>query len=108
MLRLFHAGLALSLAASILSLPALPQANSPAPQASYVSQTSGWSSTHAVHVLGMPDVRAKENGTLTITPQHLTFTGKSATSSIDLPAIMALSAGNERVELWGIKGRLLR
>jgi hypothetical protein len=108
MLRLFHAGFALSLAAGILSLPALPQGNSPAPQGSYSSQSSGWSSTHAVHVLGMPDVRAKENGTLTITPQHLTFTGKSATSTIDLPEIVAVSAGNERVELWGIKGRLLR
>jgi hypothetical protein len=38
----------------------------------------------------------------------LTFTGKSATSTIDLPSIVALSAGNERVELWGMKGRLLR
>jgi hypothetical protein len=61
-----------------------------------------------VHVLGMPDVKAKDNGTLTITPQHLTFTGKSASSTIDLPSIVALSAGNERVELWGMKGRLMR
>jgi hypothetical protein len=56
----------------------------------------------------MPDVKAKESGTLTITPQHLMFTGNSASSTIDLPSIVALSAGNERVELWGMKGRLLR
>lgn len=68
----------------------------------------GWSSTHAIHILGMPDVKAKENGTLTITPQSLTFTGKSATAVIDMTSIVALSSGNERVELWGIKGRILR
>jgi hypothetical protein len=56
----------------------------------------------------MPDVKAKENGTLSITPQHLTFTGKSASSTIDLPSVVALSAGNERVELWGMKGWLMR
>jgi hypothetical protein len=56
----------------------------------------------------MPEVKAKDNGTLTITPQRLTFTGKSAGSTIDVPSIMALSAGNERVELWGMKGRLMR
>jgi hypothetical protein len=56
----------------------------------------------------MPDVKAKENGTLVITPQQLRFTGKSSSSTIDLPSIVALSAGNERVELWGMKGRLMR
>jgi len=56
----------------------------------------------------MPDVKAKENGTLTITPQHLTFNGKYTSSTIDLPSIVAVSAGNERVELWGMKGRLMR
>jgi hypothetical protein len=53
-------------------------------------------------------VKAKENGTLTITAQNLTFTGKSSSSTIDVPSIVALSAGNERVELWGMKGRLMR
>jgi hypothetical protein len=67
-----------------------------------------WSSTHAVHVLGMPDIKPKENGTLVITPKLLRFTGKSSSSTIDLPSIVALSAGNERVELWGMRGRLMR
>jgi len=56
----------------------------------------------------MPDAKAKDHGTLTITPQRLTFTGSSATSTIDLASIVALSAGDERVELWGMKGRLMR
>jgi len=78
------------------------------PYGSSAIQTSGWKSTHAVHVLGMPDVRAKDDGTLIITAQHLKFTGSSGSSTIDTPSIVALSAGNERVELWGMKGRLLR
>lgn len=109
MLRPLHSGFALWLIACSFSLPAAAQADpSLNSRSAAVSQPSGWSSTHAVHVLGMPDVKARENGTLTITAQHLTFTGKSSNSTIDLPSIMALSAGNERVELWGMKGRLMR
>jgi len=108
MLRLFHAGFALSLLGSSFSFPVPAHADASAVQGSYTVQPLGWSSTHAVHVLGMPEVRGRENGTLTITPQRLTFTGKSANSTIDLPSIVALSAGNERVELWGMKGRLMR
>jgi hypothetical protein len=108
MLHRLHAGFALYLLACSLPLSALGRPDASLPHDSSPIQTSGWSSTHAVHVLGMPDLEAKENGTLTITPQHLTFTGKSSSSTIDLPSIVALSAGNERVELWGVKGRLLR
>lgn len=108
MLRSLHAGFVLSLIASSFSLPAPAQVAPIITHDSAVVQASGWSSTHAVHVLGMPDIRAKESGTLTITPRQLRFTGKSASSTIDLPSIVALSAGNERVELWGIKGRLMR
>ena len=108
MLRLSYAGFVLSLIASSLSLPVPAQVAPSLTQDSAVVQSSGWSSTHAVHVLGMPDVKAKENGTLTITPQQLKFTGRSANSAIDLSSIVALSAGNERVELWGMKGRLMR
>ena len=108
MRRSLHAGFVLSLIASSFSLPAPAQVAPTVTHDSAVVQASEWSSTHAVHVLGMPDIRAKESGTLTITPRQLRFTGKSASSTIDLPSIVALSAGNERVELWGIKGRLMR
>jgi len=108
MLRPLHAGFALCLTACLFPLTAAAQADSFVTQGAAVTQPSEWSSAHAVHILGLPDVKAKENGTLTITPQHLTFSGKYASSTIDLPSIVALSAGNERVELWGMKGRLMR
>jgi hypothetical protein len=38
----------------------------------------------------------------------LTFSGKSGTTSIRRDSVTAVSAGNERVELWGMGGRLLR
>lgn len=109
MSRRLYAGFALSLIISSFSL-AVPAQADPSRTASGTAATRsiGWSSTHAVHVLGMPEVKAKENGTLTITAQNLTFNGKSSSSTIDLPSIVALSAGNERVELWGMKGRLMR
>jgi hypothetical protein len=108
MLPRLHTRLALSLMACSLPLSALGLVDASTRASPSSIQASGWSSTHAVHVLGMPDAKAKENGILTITPQHVTFTGKSSTSTIDLPSIVAISAGNERVELWGMKGRLLR
>jgi hypothetical protein len=107
--RPLHAGFALSLVVCTFSSGAPAQAApSVTSSGAAVVQSSAWSSAHAVHVLGMPDVKAKENGTLVITPQQLTFTGKGANSTIDLPSILAISAGNERVELWGMKGRLMR
>ena len=108
MSRRLHAGFALCLivfafsGAPAQALPSVPS------HGGFVAGPPEWSSTHAVHLLGMPDVKAKENGTLVITPQQLRFTGKSSSSTIDLPSIVALSAGNERVELWGMKGRLMR
>jgi hypothetical protein len=94
MFRPLHAGFALSLIICSFSLavPAQADPSVNAPDAAAVQPTE-WSSPHAVHVLGMPDVKAKENGTLTITAQNLTFTGKSSSSTIDLPSIVALSAG---------------
>jgi len=100
--------LAFTLCLLASSLPAYAQGDSFAPHDPSLIEISGWSSTHATHVLGMPDVKAKDKGTLTITPRQIAFTGKSAKSSIDLPSIVAVSAGQERVELWGTGGRLLR
>jgi hypothetical protein len=104
----FHALFALGLIANSLLLAAPHQPAFTLAQNSTPASAAGWTSTHAIHVLGLADVRARENGTLTITPQQLTFTAKSASAAIDLPSIRAVSSGNERVELWGIKGRLLR
>jgi hypothetical protein len=104
-----HAGFALCLIVCTLSSGAPAQAGpSVTSHGGVAAGPPEWRSTHAVHLLGMPDVKARENGTLVITPQQLRFTGKSSSSTIDLPSIVALSAGNERVELWGMKGRLMR
>jgi hypothetical protein len=98
----------LSLTAAAQDSPSAAEQNASIGQSSTASASSGWISTNAIHVLGMPDVKAKEHGTLSINSQRLTFTSKSASAAIDLPSIVAISAGNERVELWGMKGRLLR
>jgi hypothetical protein len=111
MLRPFYARLALCLTACFLLL--LPsavtaQVDLPAPRGTAVIQPSVWSSTHAIQVLGMPGIKAKEKGTLTITPQRITFTSQPASASIGLRSIVAIGAGDEQVELWGMKGILMR
>src|SRR5258708_18506166 len=108
MSRRLHAGLVLCLIACTFSGAPAQAGPSVTSYDRIVAGPPEWSSTHAVHLLGMPDIKAKENGTLVITPQQLRFTGKSSSATIDLPSIVALSAGNERVELWGMKGRLMR
>ena len=67
-----------------------------------------WQSTKAEHVYGLPDVKHNRKGTLTLSADSLTFAGKSANTSIPRSSVTAVSAGNQRVELWGVGGRLLR
>jgi hypothetical protein len=67
-----------------------------------------WTSTHVQHVYGLPDAKPKESGTLTIHGGDLVFAGKAGRSTIRLPSVYAVGTGKERVELWGMKGRLLR
>jgi hypothetical protein len=66
------------------------------------------SSSAAEHVYGLPGVKAKEKGSLKITAGGLSFTGKTGASTIPLQSMIAAGSDNERVELWGMKGRLLR
>lgn len=72
------------------------------------SVAAGWSSSHVQYVLGLPEAKSRETGTLRIDQSVLTFTGKDSQSAIQLQSIAAVGAGHERVELWGMKGRLLR
>lgn len=72
------------------------------------SSASDWSSPHAEHVFGLPGAEAKEKGTLLITTTDIVFAGEKNHSAIPLQSIAAVSAGDERVELWGWKGRILR
>jgi hypothetical protein len=67
-----------------------------------------WKSAKAEHVYGFPDMKPNKKGTLTLSADALTFTGKSGNTSIQRSSVTAVSAGNQRVEIWGIGGRLLR
>lgn len=72
------------------------------------AQLKAWSSSGVQHVYGLPDIKPADKGTLTVTASGLAFTGKSGSTSLQRPSIIAVSAGSQRVELWGMKGRLLR
>lgn len=67
-----------------------------------------WSSAQAEHIYGFPEVKAKDKGTLQITAQALSFSSKTGSAAIPLSSILAVDSGKERVELWGVKGQLLR
>ncbi|HYZ84685.1 MAG TPA: hypothetical protein VE621_09795 [Bryobacteraceae bacterium] len=64
--------------------------------------------TNVQYIYGFPKTKPNEKGKLTINSDGLTFTGVSSTYSIPRSSLIAVDAGNERVELWGTKGRLLR
>ncbi|MFL6428968.1 MAG: hypothetical protein ACJ71S_12040 [Acidobacteriaceae bacterium] len=72
------------------------------------SQTLEWTSREVQHVYGLPDVKPKERGSLAIYASGLSFAGKTGSAMIPRQSVIAVSAGNQRVELWGMKGRLLR
>lgn len=67
-----------------------------------------WQSEHVEHFYGLPDAKPKSNGTLTLDQDSLTFTSKHSNTSIPRMQITAVSAGQERVELWGKGGQVLR
>ena len=64
--------------------------------------------TQALHISGLPDVRARAKGSLTLTSQDLVFTANAVDSQIPLDHIVAVSVGNERVEIGGTKARIAR
>lgn len=97
-----------------LSLPALflprmanAQALSPAPSVASSAVTT-LELNHVEHAYGLPDTKAKTNGTLRLDASSLTFTSKASNTTIPRSAITSVSAGSDRVELWGTGGRLMR
>jgi hypothetical protein len=80
---------------------------SPEQDASVVA-ASTWESKDAKHIFGFPDIKANKKGALVLSTDSLTFTNKSSNTSIERSSITVVSAGNERVELWGFTGRILR
>jgi hypothetical protein len=67
-----------------------------------------WQSTKAEHVYGFPELKPHKSGTLTFSSESVTFSGKAGTASIDRKDVTAVSSGNQKVEIWGMKGRVLR
>lgn len=72
------------------------------------SQAVEWTSRGVQHVYGLPEAKPKDKGILTLSPTDLSFTGKTSTAMIPRRSITAVSAGDQRVELWGVKGQILR
>jgi hypothetical protein len=70
--------------------------------------TVEWSTPHAQHVYGLPEAKIKDKGALSITAIGLSFHGEMSNTTIPLATILAAGSGNERVELWGLKGQILR
>jgi len=85
------------------------QPQRPAPVTSSRKQLTedSWTISHAQHAYGLPEVKPKQKGTLTLDSQNITFAGK-AVYRIPRASVIAISDGSERVEMWGMKGRLLR
>jgi hypothetical protein len=94
-------------APAVLSAQAL-LLGEPTPIVQADQTASSWTSDKAEHIYGLPEVRAHRVGTLTLSADDLTFKGKGSSASIPRNTITAVSAGDQRVELWGVTGRLMR
>jgi hypothetical protein len=106
-----HSRLLLIAASLSLLSPSLLRADTSSlrPQAQNAPIASGsWESHDAEHAYGFPEAKPKKKGVLTLSADALTFANKSVRSSIPRNAITAVSAGDERIEMWGTGGMLLR
>jgi hypothetical protein len=111
MIKLTGASLVFSLHALLFAVPYAAHgatANPDVQAATTQPRITEWSSGAVQHVYGLPDAKAKDKGTLTLTSTGLSFTGKSSSSMIPRQSVVAVSAGNQRVEIWGMKGQILR
>jgi hypothetical protein len=108
MKRIFVASFALILSASACMPHRVSAASRPAASQEDHSLPGAWQSTKAEHVYGFPDAKPNSNGTLTLSADALTFSRKSGNTSIPRTSLTTVSAGNQRVELWGTGGRILR
>jgi hypothetical protein len=72
------------------------------------TQQAAWQSSGIQHAYGFPNAKKNEKGTLTASPDGLTFAAKSGRSILERRLILSASGGHQQVELWGVKGRLLR
>lgn len=67
-----------------------------------------WTAANVQHAYGLPELKPKAKGSLTVDNRGITFSGKSGRYDVPWAEVAAISSGNERVELWGTKGRIVR
>jgi hypothetical protein len=99
---ILHASFCMANHLSAANIQARPQAQDES------SKVAVWRSTSAEHVYGFPEIKPNKKGTLTLSTDVLTFSGKPGNTSIPRSSVTAVSAGNQRVEIWGMGGRILR
>src|SRR5579859_7499129 len=97
----FHAGLCIPVHAGM----AEAQSNSALVGTAPIAE---WNAPRVEHAYGLPETKVHDKGALSINSGGLTFAGKSGSYSISRSSLLAVSTGSERVELWGMKGRILR
>ena len=88
--------------------PGVTRAQAHSIQAVTKPQAARWSSAETQYVAGLSDAKPKDKGTLTLSDEGFQFTGRSSSSMISRSSILAVSTGDERIELWGKKGQILR
>lgn len=67
-----------------------------------------WQEPNAEHAYGLPDVKPKTKGVLNVDAKSVTFNSKSAKATIKRSAITTVESGNQRVEVGGTGGRIMR
>jgi hypothetical protein len=79
-------------------------AQSAIPTSSIVRSSSDivWRSTQVKYRIGLPGIKPKASGTLTLSPTELVFTTLNGRASIARSRIFAISVGGERKETGGI------
>jgi hypothetical protein len=100
----------LSVFASVLALTTLPMMtrSSQAQQPVLSHPPAEWHSDSATQLIGMPDVKDKTNGSLSITPDALVFESPDGHASIERVEILAATTGDVQVESGGTAGKITR
>jgi hypothetical protein len=70
--------------------------------------SDGWQSGETVHLIGLPAIREKEKGSLSISPVALTFASPGGRASVQRAEILNVSIGDVNVETGGTAGKITR
>lgn len=67
-----------------------------------------WHSGETVHLIGLPEIKEKEKGLLSISPTALTFASPGGRASVQRAEISNVSTGDVNVETGGTAGKITR